>query len=165
MPNSVHVNEGPPPPRRLGRRDQEELRIMLKKFALSAAVAVSALTAMPAAADAQSRSGYYDRSGYDRSGYDRSGYGYRNDDRRYDRRYDARRYDRRYDNRRYDRGSYRHYARRCDSGTTGTIIGAVVGGLLGREIAGRGDRTVGTMVGGAVGALGGRAIDRGNCRR
>ena len=128
---------------------------MLKKFALSAVVAVSALTAMPAAADAQSRYGYYDRSGYD----------YRYDNRRYDRRYDARRYDsRRYDNR-YNRGSYRHYNRRCDSGTTGTIIGAVVGGLLGREIAGRGDRTVGTIVGGAVGALGGRAIDRGNCRR
>ena len=134
---------------------------MLKKLAFSAAVAVSALTAMPAAADAQSRYGYYDRSGYDYRNYDR-----RYDQRRYDaRRYDSRRYAGRYDNRTYQRGRSSHYyGRRC-SGTTGTIIGAVVGGLLGREIAGRGDRTTGTIIGGAVGALGGRAIDRGNCRR
>ena len=140
---------------------------MLKKFAFSAAVAVSALTAMPAAADAQSRSGYYDRSGYDSRYYDRRYDNRRHDARRYDsRRYDTRRYAGRYDNRTYDRGRSSHYyGRRCDSGTTGTIIGAVVGGLLGREVAGRGDRTVGTILGGAVGALGGRAIDRGDCRR
>ena len=135
---------------------------MFSKFALSAAVAVSALTAMPAAAEAQSRYGYYGRSAYD-SRYDDRRY----DQRRYDqRRYDQRRYDsRRYDNR-YNRGRYsHHYGRRCDSGTTGTIIGAVAGGLLGREIAGRGDRTTGAIIGGAVGALGGRAIDRGDCRR
>ena len=126
---------------------------MLTRFALSAAVAVSALTAMPAAAEAQSRYGYHAPA-----------YGYAQYDRRYDtRRYDARRYDRRYDTRRYDRRYDNYYGRRCDSGTTGTILGAVVGGLLGREVAGRGDRTTGAIIGGAVGALGGRAIDR-NCR-
>lgn len=130
---------------------------MLTRFALSAAVAVSALTAMPAAAEAQSRYGYYGGS-YDYAQYDRRY------DRRYDaRRYDARRYDRRYDARRHDRRYDNYYGRRCDSGTTGTILGAVVGGLLGREVAGRGDRTTGAIIGGAVGALGGRAIDR-NCR-
>ena len=55
---------------------------MIKKLALSTAVAVSALAAVPAAADAQSRYGYYN-SGYNNSyrnnsyrGYDRSYRGY-----------------------------------------------------------------------------------------
>lgn len=123
---------------------------MLTKFALSTAVAVSALAALPAAAQAQSRYGYYDanHNGY----YDR-----------YDRRYQNRRYyNQRHRSQRY--GNY--YGRRCSNGSTGTIIGAIAGGLLGSEIAGRGDRTVGAIIGGAAGALAGRAIDRdGNCRR
>lgn len=84
---------------------------------------------------------------------------------RRDSRYD-RREDRRYD-RRADRRDDRRYAR-CDNGTGGTVVGAVVGGLAGRELAGRrGDRTVGTIIGGALGALAGRAIDKSNdgCRR
>lgn len=123
------------------------------KHTLSALVAVSALTAMPAAAQAQGR--YYDRGGYDYN------------DRGYDRRYDNRRYDnRRYDARRgYDnRGYNNHYGQRC-SGTTGTIIGAIAGGLLGRSIDGGRDRTTGTIIGGAAGALAGRAIDKDQCRR
>jgi hypothetical protein len=102
-----------------------------------------------------------------------SDYQYRGDDRyddddRYERR-DAR-YDRRYDrrdDRRYDRRDDRRYGR-CDKGNGGTVIGAVAGGLAGRELAGRrGDRTVGTIIGGALGALAGRAIDKSNdgCRR
>ena len=47
----------------------------------------------------------------------------------------------------------------------GTIIGAIAGGLLGHEVAGRrGDRTTGTIIGGAVGAVAGRAIDKGDGR-
>jgi hypothetical protein len=127
---------------------------MIKKIALSTAVAVSALTALPAAAEAQSRYGYYDNYG---NGYYNQGY-----DGRYDRRYAQRRYqDQRYQNQRY--GNY--YGRRCSNGSTGTIIGAIAGGLLGREIAGRGDRTVGTIVGGAAGALIGREVSRNDCRR
>jgi uncharacterized protein YcfJ len=134
---------------RIGLQDQG-VRIMFKKLALSTAVAVSALTAIPAAAEAQSRHGYYDAR-YNRNQY-----------RGYDRRYD-RRYNQRYTSQRY--GNY--YGNRCrrDDGSTGTILGAIAGGLLGREIAGRGDRTVGTIIGGAAGALVGREIDRdGNCR-
>jgi uncharacterized protein YcfJ len=124
---------------------------MMKRIALSTAVAVSALTAMPAAAEAQSRYGYYDQ------------YGNGQYSQRYDRRSDNRRY---YNQRRYNQRYGNYYGRRCSSGSTGTIIGAIAGGLLGREIAGRGDRTVGTIIGGAAGALAGRAIDRdGNCRR
>lgn len=55
----------------------------------------------------------------------------------------------------------RYYCKR-DDGTTGLIIGAAVGGLIGNEIAGRGDRTLGTILGAAGGALLGRAIDRRN---
>ncbi len=58
----------------------------------------------------------------------------------------------------------RYYCRRSD-GTTGLIIGAAAGGLLGREVAGRhGDRTAGLIIGAAGGALLGRAVDRGGSR-
>jgi uncharacterized protein YcfJ len=120
---------------------------MFNKLILSAAVAGTALTALPAAAQAQSRHGYYDGYTYQQS--------YRGD------RYAQRRYDR-YD--RYDRRYRNHYARRC-SGTTGTIIGAIAGGLLGRAIDGGRDRAAGTIIGAGAGALAGRAIDRDQCRR
>lgn len=57
------------------------------------------------------------------------------------------------------------YCRRND-GTTGTIVGAVAGGVLGNMIAGAGDKTVGAVVGGALGAFLGREIERGDahCR-
>lgn len=60
----------------------------------------------------------------------------------------------------------RMYCRRAN-GTTGLLVGGVVGGLLGHEIAGRrGDRTLGVILGAAGGALVGRAIDKGgsSCR-
>jgi hypothetical protein len=53
----------------------------------------------------------------------------------------------------------RYYCER-DNGTTGLVIGAGVGALLGRTIDTRGDRTVGTLLGGALGAVLGREIDR-----
>ncbi|QJB70605.1 glycine zipper 2TM domain-containing protein [Parasphingorhabdus halotolerans] len=116
---------------------------------------------MALASPAEARGGYYNDGYYqqvgNRDGYReyRRGDYYRND--RYDRRAyrDQRRYrDSRYrDDRRY---------RGCDRGTGGTIIGAIAGGLLGNEVARRGDKTVGTIIGGAAGALAGRAID-GNC--
>ena len=57
----------------------------------------------------------------------------------------------------------RYYCER-DNGTTGLIIGAAGGALLGRAIDTRGDRTLGTLLGGALGAVLGREIDRGRCR-
>ena len=57
----------------------------------------------------------------------------------------------------------RYYCRR-DNGTTGLIIGAAGGALIGRSIDRYGDRTTGTLVGGALGALLGREIDRGELR-
>lgn len=103
-------------------------------------------------------------------GYYRDGYrGGRNID------YDSRGYaDRGYVDHNYDRGYRdgppppRRYAARCSSsGTTGTIIGAALGGLLGREV-GRGGRwnqpsTTGLILGAGAGALAGRAIERDGC--
>ncbi|MDQ1158098.1 outer membrane lipoprotein SlyB [Sphingomonas sp. SORGH_AS 950] len=87
---------------------------------------------------------------------------------------DAHRYRRAYHADRYDRGyedgaRAEYQARKCRrSGTTGTIVGAVAGGLLGRTIDTDGDRTLGTLIGGGAGALAGRAIERsgrpGYCR-
>lgn len=57
----------------------------------------------------------------------------------------------------------RYYCRRSD-GTTGLIIGAIGGGVLGNAIAPGDSRTVGTLAGGVLGALLGRSIDRGNQR-
>lgn len=122
---------------------------MLKTLSLAgAALAMTASALVPVSA-ASAQRGYY--GGYDRGyAYDR---GYR-DDRVY----------------RGDRGYYRDrgYARRSNDGTTGTVLGAIAGGLLGRTIDTRGDRTLGTVLGAGAGALAGRAVERsdrpGYCR-
>lgn len=53
----------------------------------------------------------------------------------------------------------RMYCRRTD-GTTGLVIGAVGGALVGRAVDTHGDRTLGTLGGAAAGALLGREVDR-----
>jgi len=57
----------------------------------------------------------------------------------------------------------RYYCRRND-GTTGLIVGAGLGALLGNQVDVGGSRTVNTIIGGAAGAVLGRAIDRGSVR-
>ena len=57
----------------------------------------------------------------------------------------------------------RYYCKR-NNGTTGLVIGAVGGALVGRTIDTRGDRTVGTLLGAAGGALLGREIERSSSR-
>lgn len=123
--------------------------------ALAMGVASFAATATPASArDRDGYSRHYGRGDYYRG---RDYRGYRGD------RYSDRGY---YGDRGYYRGrdrSYRGY--RCrDNGTGGTVIGAIAGGLLGNEVAGRGDRTTGAILGAGVGALAGRAIDKGDRR-
>ena len=59
----------------------------------------------------------------------------------------------------------RYYCRRSD-GTTGLIVGALAGGLLGNLLT-RGDsKTLGTIIGAAAGAAIGKAVDSGDahCR-
>jgi hypothetical protein len=78
--------------------------------------------------------------------------------------YHAGNYDRRMTrNDRVYRGSDgRYYCRRND-GTTGLVIGALGGGVLGSAVGGG---VLGTLVGAGAGGLLGRSIDRGNvhCR-
>ncbi len=57
----------------------------------------------------------------------------------------------------------RYYCKRSN-GTTGLIIGAAGGALVGRAIDTRGDRTMGTLLGAVGGGLLGREIDRSSAR-
>ena len=133
---------------------------MIGKIMGSLVLSATVIGTIAFAAPAEARGGYYNGAYYEQVRHD--GYReYRRGDIYRDNRYrdrrdyrDQRRYrDSRYSDRRY---------RGCDRGTGGTIIGAIAGGLLGNEVARRGDKTEGTIIGGAVGALAGRAID-GNC--
>lgn len=64
------------------------------------------------------------------------------------------------DNDRVYRGNDgRYYCKRTD-GTTGLIVGAAGGGILGNVIDGGHSRAAGTLIGGALGALAGRAVQR-----
>lgn len=120
---------------------------MFKQLTLAgAALAMGAAALVPATPATAQR---YDR-GYSAGRYDNGGYGYRN------REYRQNRSAYRYNGRNNDRAS-----QKCADGDGGTIVGAIAGGLLGREVAGRGgDRTLGAILGGVGGALAGRAIDR-----
>jgi len=122
---------------------------MLKFMSMGIAAAIAASAFTPVAAEARPY-GYNDGGYYQQAGWrDRR-------DRRDDRRYYRQGYrDGRGSSYRGGRRSYR-----CDKGNGGTVIGAIAGGLLGNEVAGRGDRTMGTVIGAGVGAVAGRAIDR-----
>lgn len=50
------------------------------------------------------------------------------------------------------------------NGTTGLIVGAAGGALVGRAIDTHGERATGTILGAAAGALLGRSIERSNVR-
>ena len=63
------------------------------------------------------------------------------------------------------RGSDGRFYCKRDNGTTGLLVGAGVGALLGHEVDGHGgDRPLGAILGGAAGALRGRSIDRSQTR-
>ncbi|AKM09640.1 glycine zipper 2TM domain-containing protein [Croceicoccus naphthovorans] len=123
---------------------------MKKTLIVAVAAAGLALPAAPAFADPPS---WAPAHGY-RDKHERS---YRRGDRYY-----APRQMRRGD--RYWRGDDGRYYCKRDDGTTGLIIGAAGGALLGREIDGGRDRTTGTILGAAAGAIIGRSIDRGDAR-
>jgi hypothetical protein len=65
---------------------------------------------------------------------------------------------------RYWRGEDGRYYCKRSNGTTGLLVGAALGALLGRAVDREGDRAVGTILGAAGGALLGREIDRGSAR-
>ena len=57
-----------------------------------------------------------------------------------------------------------HYRCKRSNGTTGLIVGAAGGALVGRAIDTRGERATGTILGAAAGAIIGRRIDRSRIR-
>lgn len=59
----------------------------------------------------------------------------------------------------------RYYCRRSD-GTTGLILGSLLGGTLGNSLSYGDSQVLGALIGGSAGAILGQAIDRGNlvCR-
>lgn len=132
---------------------------MLKRnwINLGAAAAITFATfGMATPAMARDHYGRYERGDYYRD------YDHYRDYRRGDP-YDYRRGGYYRDQARHYRGDRPYRCRR--DGTTGTIIGAIAGGLIGNSVAGRrGDRTAGTIIGGAVGALAGNAIDKSDDR-
>lgn len=106
------------------------------------------------ARDAQGSDYGYDEGGADQGGYDQG--------------YD----DGSYGEQGYDQGApgapYPYPGQggyRRDSGLGGAAIGAVVGGVAGSAIAGRGNRVGGALIGAGVGAVAGYAIDRAEDRR
>lgn len=114
------------------------------------------------------REHYYEARQHDRSGYrgeTRGGY----DEGRFATDYDAARDyrdDPRYQERRlgandevYRGSDGRYYCKRSD-GTTGLVVGAAAGGILGNVIDGGRHRTGGTLIGGALGALLGRSVEQ-----
>lgn len=62
------------------------------------------------------------------------------------------------------RGDDGQYHCKRSNGTTGLVIGAAAGALVGRQLDGGRDHTTGTIVGAAGGALLGREIERGSLR-
>ncbi|WP_336977890.1 glycine zipper 2TM domain-containing protein [Altererythrobacter fulvus] len=121
----------------------------MKKFMMAIAAAGLVLPAVPAAADPPRHApahGYRDKHDvYDSKGRYREPRRVTHNDRIW-------------------RGNDGRYYCKRDNGTTGLIIGAAGGALVGRAIDTRGDRTVGTILGAAVGGLLGREIDRGEAR-
>lgn len=114
---------------------------MLKKLSLAgAALAMGATALVPAGADAQRYYGRHHQRAYQEAyqdGYNRGPRYYQGRDYR-----------------------YQQENRRCNNGTTGTVVGAIAGGLLGRTIDTRGDRTLGTVLGLGAGALAGHAVEK-----
>ncbi|MGE4323316.1 MAG: glycine zipper 2TM domain-containing protein [Sphingobium sp.] len=93
------------------------------------------------------------RGGY---GYDRPSYGHGPSR-------DAHRRHLRDNDRVYRDRDGRYYCKR-DDGTTGTIVGALAGGVLGNVVAPGGSKTLGTILGAVGGGVAGRAIDRNDIR-
>ena len=129
------------------------------KFSVAAAMGVATLlTSTPVMA--HGHRGYDDGERYEQN-YAYNDGNYRNNG--YNNGYNDGYYRNR-DDRDYRDNGYRN--QRCSKGTTGLIIGGVVGGLLGRAVVGRyGDRTAGAIIGAGAGALAGRAVERDGSRR
>jgi len=122
------------------------LNLALASAALALNPAPAQSFALPMVAPIQ-ESAAFDRKRRDRRAYEQ---GYR--DGRQDQRING-------DTRIWRGRDNRYYCRR-DDGTTGLLIGAAAGAVIGNQVAGGGDKTLGTILGGLGGAFIGREIDR-----
>nr|WP_166179126.1 glycine zipper 2TM domain-containing protein [Altererythrobacter segetis] len=130
------------------------MKTLFRTSALALAAAGMAVSAVPAQAQ-----DYYGRHSYSQH-HHRDRYGY--DTRYYGRDY---RSEPVYRNTRTWRGNDGRYYCRKKDGTTGLIIGAAAGALLGRAVDGGYNHTTGTILGGVVGALLGKKVAQGSsCR-
>lgn len=130
------------------------MKTLFRTSALALAAAGMAVSAVPA--EARDYGHRYAQSWQQQS---RDRYGY--DTRYYGRSYHSQA-DYRGQSWRGDDGRY--YCRKKD-GTTGLIIGAAAGALLGHEVDGGYNHALGTVIGGALGALLGKSVAQGNsCR-
>jgi hypothetical protein len=128
------------------------MKTIFRTSTLALAAAGMAVS-VPAAARDHGHHNRYEQSYRDRYGYDTRYYG---------RNYHSERI---YQNTRTWRGNDGRYYCRKKDGTTGLIIGAAAGALLGREIDGGYNRTSGTVIGGVLGALLGKSVAQGTtCR-
>jgi len=158
----------------------------MRNLILAAAAASLAMPVTPALA--QSWHGHHDRGRHDRGRDHDRGHHYRHgpprgDWHRYDWDHRPPGYRHYYADRYYATGRHyrpvrvtrytriyrgsngRYYCRRSD-GTTGLIVGAALGGILGNSLGYGDSRLAATLLGGAAGGLLGREIDRGSltCR-
>ena len=120
----------------------------MRNLILAATLLAVAMPALPAAADPPGHASAHGRRAKERM-YDSRGRYYEPQPVAYSRIW------------RGDDGRY--YCKR-DNGTTGLVIGAAAGALLGRELDGGRDRAAGTILGAAAGGLLGREIDRGDLK-
>jgi hypothetical protein len=128
------------------------MKTIIRNSALAIAAAGMAVSVPAAARD----HGHHNR--YEQTHRDRYG----NDTRYYGRNYTSQSYYRGAQTWRGNDGRY--YCRKKD-GTTGLIVGAAAGALLGRAVDGGYNHTTGTILGGVVGALLGKSVAQGTtCR-
>lgn len=129
------------------------MKTLLKSTALALAASSVAVTAIPA--EAKGHGHAYGQRYQQTSRYNAYGNGY-------DNRYYG---DQVYQNTRVWQGRDGSYYCQKKDGTTGLVIGAAAGALLGRAVDTRGDRALGTVLGAAAGALLGKQVAQGTrCR-
>jgi hypothetical protein len=144
-----------------GQKISSAGEIKMRKILSIAIVAGMFFPALPVAADPppwapahgrRAKEAERDEERY-RDRDDRARFYYREDHRHHERRLV------RYDEEIYHGDDGRYYCHRSD-GTTGLVVGAVAGGVLGNQLTRGKSAALGTVLGAAGGALIGQAIDR-----